>query len=411
MKKLSPSHILNSPASVDKLMTLAARARVRVPFYRERLACVDFSAPDLSLATLPFLEKRDVRASGTTMICPDFSEDRPGAVISFTSGSTGVPLRLVRTKIEIEPSVRAYWRARAAIFPDVLNTTGVVISTSNSSPERHGPKRGPVQLPMAKYTRDDYLDKLISLQPRWLSGPPALLSLLVESMQRSQKRLQTKLAFVESNSDYLGQEMRDRLAAFFECPVVNHYGCEEVLTIAYECPRGNMHLFDSCVVAELLPLPEYNTYEIVVSSLILETMPFLRYRLGDSVRVEEERCTCGNPAPLLGHVQGRTTELIAGTILCGHFFFSHFMHTVLKQTGVNSVLGYQIHQVAMNDFLVQFQLDERVSSQRCEHFQIISAAFREVMARRAPRWTFTFECVDQIALTPRGKVQYFIRHI
>lgn len=406
---LSQSRVLNSSPAAVRLLELAKRASERIPFYQERFGSFDLNRADLS--ALPLLDKNMVRQAGKTMLPPDFCEDRPDVTVAFTSGATGIPLRMVRTKAEMEPSVRAYWRARAAHFPDIMNTTGIFISPIGPRPAKLRSKHGLIAVAMAGYKREDYLDTLISLQPRWLCGTPAFLSLLVENMLYYKRRFQTKLAFVESTSDYLGPEMRTRLAEFFECPVVNHYGCEEVFTIAYECPRGNMHLFDQCVVAELLPLLEGTDYELVVSSLLFETMPFIRYRIGDSIQAEEQTCTCGNPAPLLGKIQGRTTELIAGTIHSGHYFFSHFMHVVLKQTGLHSVVSYQIHQLALTDFLVMLQLEDLASSQKAEQFQIITTAFREVLAKTKPQWTFTFSCVDHIALTPRGKLAYFIRHV
>jgi phenylacetate-CoA ligase len=264
---------------------------------------------------------------------------------------------------------------------------------------------------MTKYQNEEYLDALIQLQPRWLSGHPALLSHVANNMQRYQRRFQTKLAFVESNADYLGPEMRNRLAEVFECPIANHYGCKELLTIAYECPQGKMHLFDQCVAVELLPLPGDQLCEIVASSLILESMPFLRYRVGDSIQPEKQSCSCGNTAPLLGQVQGRMTEFIAGTLLLGHYFFSHCIHWILRAKELSSLLRYQIHQTAMNEFLVLFQFEDQASSQRFEHFEVISTMFSRAMERKMPQWTFTFECVDHIALTPGGKMQYFICHV
>lgn len=411
ISNLSQARVLNSPVAITRLMALAERAREQVPFYRESLAAIDFSRPDLSLSALPLLEKSCARQAGEAMVRPEFLKERPGTSVRFTSGSTGMPLRLVRTKIEMQPSVRAFWRARAAIFPDVLNTTGVFVNEFGLPHDKIKPKPGLLKVPMAGYTKEDYLDTLIGLRPRWLSGSPGLLSLLAENMMRSNRRFQTRLAFVESNSDCLSHEMRTRLAEFFECPVVNQYGCEELLTIAYECPQGKMHLFDHCVVVELLPLPESDAYELVASTLILETMPFIRYRLGDSIQPEENHCTCGNTAPILGQVQGRTSDLIAGTILSGHVLFSQLMHAALQQAGLTSLLRYQIHQTAINDFLVLLQLEDLPHQQKTEHFQIISTALRAVIEEKKSQWTLTFECVDQIALTPRGKVQYFIRHV
>src|SRR5579884_915434 len=282
----SQSRILNSPPAVARLMDLAKRARERIPFYQESLSSIDFSTADLS--ALPLLEKSMVRQAGRTILPPEFREDGPGVSVTFTSGSTGIPLRLVRTKVEMEPSIRAYWRARAAIFPDVMNTTGIIVSPGVQQSTSVKPRSGPILVPMGAYKkREDYLDTIIGLQPRWLSGTPARLSLLVESMLRYKRRFRTKLAFVESDSDCLMPETRARFAEFFECPVVNHYGCHELMTIAYECPRGNMHLVDDCVVAELFPLPESNEHELVASSLIFENMPFIRYRLGDSILTGE----------------------------------------------------------------------------------------------------------------------------
>jgi phenylacetate-coenzyme A ligase PaaK-like adenylate-forming protein len=402
---------LSSTRAISQLLAMAQQAREEVPFYQESLAHVNFTLPVLQLTDLPLLSKETARSAQEKLVKPGYTKGRPGVRIEYTSGSTGMPLLLVRTREEAMRGARVVWRARAEIFPDVMNALGLmIVSEEDATPtlSELGMRQKERKV-ISVSTRDlrpdsvdTYLDLLDYLRPAWLGGPPAILAIVAEGLRRTNRRLRSQLAFVESSSDALSLETRRLLAEVFNCRIANHYGSREVYTIAYECPKGSMHLCEDSIVAEFLPGQSPDEYELVVSSLIFEVMPFIRYELGDVIQLPGNNCICGNSAPLLGLVRGRVGEVIAGTALLGHYVFSEVVEQIFLSLGTSSILEYEVYQTALDSFEVQFVLQNK------ELFREVCSRFRENVACWLPKARFSFESVDHLELLSHGKRKSFI---
>lgn len=409
IQNMSAPHILNSPEAISQLIALASRAYERVPFYRQRFANLDFTS-SLQFTDIPLLCKEDARIEQNRLIRSDHQDYQTGEIIDYTSGSTGIPLRLVRNQAEVMYCARKLWRARSFYLPAVTEEVGVsifpIIQFGTSHVGINYQKKGKVfstTLGLNIEHISSYLDELDALQPAWLNGPPALLAIVAEGLRRNGRRLRRQLSFVESTSDWLSPELRDTLTETFQCRVVNHYGCEETYTIAYECPEGKMHIFDDCVVVELHP-HETGQHEIVVSSLIFETMPFIRYKVGDLIHIDEQPCCCGKSAPVLGQVEGRVSTVIAGTTLPGNHVFYQVV-TWMAKAGFDSIQQYCVHQTSLHHFEVQLVIKDKNGLNK------IAPIFQEMANVWLPRATFAFEAVDTIELTGQGKRQYFVCHV
>lgn len=397
---------LAAPKATTQLFALAGRARETVPYYRASLAEVDFGSPSLRLADLPLLSKELARAAQADLVRPGYTDGRQDVIVEHTSGSTGIPLRLIRTRAEVLRGARALWRLRSEIFPDVMSAPGVQVSASPLITDESPTDRTVVlsAFDLRPDRIDRYLDALDACKPVWLRGHPAVLAVLAEGLRRTRRRLGCKLAFIESNSGWLSFETRNLLAETFDCKVVEHYGTRETYTIAYECPAGTMHLLDDCVVAELLPHPEAHATQLVASSLIFEVMPFIRYQVGDWVEAEASACVCGKASPALRPAGGRGEEMIAGTVLLGTYVF-HVVVTQLARSGVDQIMQYQVIQTGIDRFDVRLVLEEP------ERLNDVAGRFRKEATAILPDAQFCFEALDHIAPTRAGKVQAFVRGV
>ena len=82
------------------------------------------------------------------------------------------------------------------------------------------------------------------------------------------------------------------------------YGCHEIWAIAYECSCGNLHILENNVILEILDEEGkgvgYNQEgEIVLTSLIQKSMPFIRYKIGDRGKIKKSECLCGRTSDVL----------------------------------------------------------------------------------------------------------------
>jgi phenylacetate-CoA ligase len=382
-------------------LAVAARAARNVAFYAERFDAIALDRA--SLMDLPVLTKDEARREQRRMVRPAAPSQR--RVVDHTSGSTGIPLRCVRTESEVLRAATALWRARMAHLPDITSVTGVQVSASELV-QADAPSDRTVRLSAFELHPDrieHHLEAIDAHRPRWLRGHPAVLAVLAAGIRRTCRPLRSPLALVESNSGWLSAETRALLADAFQCPVVNHYGTRETYTISYECPSGRMHLFDDCVVVQVGDGAEREG-EVVATSLIFECMPFIRYAVGDLARLEPAGCACGSPAPVLTPLGGRSGDLIDGTALVGTYVF-HAVVTRLARAGLEDVLQYQVAQTDRRSFHVRLVLADGAAVQRVAH------GFADEARRIIPDAHLSFEAVEAIDPGPGGKPQSFVKEL
>lgn len=130
--------------------------------------------------------------------------------------------------------------------------------------------------------------------------------------------------------------------------VVDSYAATETASIASTCARGGWHLYEDFVIVE--PVDEnyrsvpagVSADKVLVSVLFSRTLPLIRYELTDSIRISDQRCSCGRPFALLEAVEGRTQDTL--TLPGRHGPVA--IHPVVFHTALESVApnGWQVEQ-------------------------------------------------------------------
>ena len=107
-----------------------------------------------------------------------------------------------------------------------------------------------------------------------------------------------------STSENLYDFQRKTIEQAFDCPVINEYGRDAGI-IAYECPKGRMHISAENMIVEILDIQTNQPVEpgkpglVVITDLNNFSMPRLDIRLGDVAALSKEGCECGRTLPLL----------------------------------------------------------------------------------------------------------------
>lgn len=103
-------------------------------------------------------------------------------------------------------------------------------------------------------------------------------------------------------AQYCPVYLRNNLAEKFQLPVYTLYGHPDVLClgIAGECSQQQgLHIQEDHFYPEIIDpytgtvLPDYQTGELVLTTLSREATPLIRYRTGETAVLTHERCTCG----------------------------------------------------------------------------------------------------------------------
>lgn len=148
-------------------------------------------------------------------------------------------------------------------------------------------------------------ERLNRLQPDLLVAPPSVLRVLAE--MQAAGRLQIVPERVVSVAEVLHADDRAALEAAFGGKPAEVYQATEG-SLAATCERGTLHLNEAQVLFEREPLGD-GRFSPVVTDLVREAQPVIRYRL-DDVLVEGAPCPCGRASATLAAIEGRADDVL-----------------------------------------------------------------------------------------------------
>lgn len=387
-----------------------------VPYYKKLFSEIGFLPDRLScledLQKLPFLTKPVIRENIEELK----ASDAQGLARFNTGGSSGEPLIFYIGKERVSHDVAAKWRATRWWDVDIGDAEIVIWGSpiELSAQDRVKQIRDQIlrtRLLQAFEMSDEKLDSFLSVirsrKPRMLFGYPSALSHIARYAEKQGKRMDKlgiRVAFVTSERLYDNQ--REDIQRVFGCKVANGYGGRDAGFIAHECPEGSMHITAEDIIVEIVDgdgnvLPHGEAGEIVTTHLATKDFPFVRYKTGDIGVLSEETCACGRGLPILGEIQGRTTDFIVasdGTVI-------HGLALIYILRDVAEIQSFQIVQESIE--LIRIAI-------------VADASFNEVVAakitqgfhdRLGPSVTVVIEKVEAIMPERSGKFRYVVSRV
>jgi phenylacetate-CoA ligase len=192
------------------------------------------------------------------------------------------------------------------------------------------------------------VDMIERFKPTYMHGYcSGLYALAVHLLERGQGLEDVTLAAVVTESEKLYDFQRQAMTQAFQCPVAEHYGCVELGNVAAEEPGGTMPINEDLYIIE-----PGEGGAAVITNVLEQGYPFIRYRLGDMVELAppaDDRL----PYSRLSRVIGRTVDMIpvpAGGYIHG-VSLAHVIDPHLAK-----VRRYQVHQTAIDRFVVRLAL-------------------------------------------------------
>ena len=159
----------------------------------------------------------------------------------------------------------------------------------------------------------DLVEQLNRFRPAILVGYASLIALLAGEQQAG--RLHIDPALVMPGSEGLPLGGYDTLAEVFGAKVRNAYSACELLQPIGACRYQWLHVNSDWAILEPVDAdyqptpPGQPSHTVLISNLANRVQPFLRYDLGDSVRMRPDPCPCGSPFPAI-RVQGRAADTL-----------------------------------------------------------------------------------------------------
>lgn len=307
----------------------------RVPYVRHLFDAHGLGPGDVrhvdDLPRLPLMDKATIRANTAELKARDARD-----LARFnTGGSSGEPLVFYIGKERVSHDVAAKWRATRWWDVDIGDREIVVWGSPielgaqdrlRALRDRLLRTRLLPAFELSAANMDRFVSTIRDFRPRMLFGYPSSLALIAEhaaAAGTAMDDLGIRVAFVTSERLY--EHQRASIERVFGCPVANGYGGRDAGFIAHACPQGRLHITAEDVVVEVVddaghPLPPGEPGEIVVTHLATADFPFIRYRTGDVGALDPQPCPCGRGLPVLGRLDGRTTDFIVaadGTVMHG----------------------------------------------------------------------------------------------
>ncbi len=404
-----------------RLAELLVHAAARIPFYRERVSGLSPEAirddPLGSLARFPILEKEYIRDNPDSLMC----ETGYRLVRQHTSGSTGMPLSFYRDTDSLGASLATTQLA--------LNWAGV--ERGERRVRLWSPRTDVANRPrlerftdrihdrvlldsylMTDETIREYL-RIIGARPvAALEGYPAAFEEISRFVERH--RLEhPKPRVVISGGSNLYDHMRIRISESYGAPVFEGYGNVEVGLVSAECDgHCGMHVMGETTILEVVdasgrPVEPGVVGELVVTNLWQESMPFVRYRMGDRGIMSDDRCDCGRPYPLVAGVVGRSGQSFVrrnGTLIIPDVF----THIIASEFETPGVRRFQVVQETHDHIVIRFVPERDIEGFPHGVRTGISARIGEVM--HAPcRVDFVVE--ESIETAPSGKYFYALSKV
>ena len=322
---LEPKEVLRS-IQQDRLKELVSHAIQFVPYYRDLAHRRGFRATDVDLETLPelfpILERDEVRSEPGRFISTAFSSRE--TTVASTSGTTGSPLQIVRSKVAVQRNYAFFSRFLAwhGLSPFSRSATfggRALVSSARKSPPFWRPNPGLKDLRFSSYhisseTIPAYLQELARFQPEFIDAYPSAISSLAKGLLATGQPSPIHPVAVITSSETLLPEQRAAIEQAFRCPVADQYGSVELAMFVGQCPRGTYHAAPEYGVLEFVredEPDEDNLASVIATGFLNFAMPLIRYRIGDLVEVGEQApCACGRASQTMKAVAGRLDDVI-----------------------------------------------------------------------------------------------------
>lgn len=155
---------------------------------------------------------------------------------------------------------------------------------------------------------DELLLRLAQQRPTVLIAPAQILALLAQAQLANTIAIAPKV--VISVAEVLSPEDAEVIESAFGVRVDQIYQCTEGV-LGMTCRAGHLHLNESFIHIERDIIDEKSgAFCPVITDLVRETLPIIRYRLDDVLIPDDEPCACGCSSLRLKRIEGRCDDIV-----------------------------------------------------------------------------------------------------
>lgn len=399
---------------MNKLREVLKNAYETVPYYKQYLSNKNISFSEIDIDQFPIINKKHFRSEYNEFLSSSY--DKKDLSCSGTSGSTGIPLKIYKSKSDELNSGLAEWMFRIknyGIKPKDKFCSFHLFRNVEDKAETPLYFESANNLSFSAFALQDihlkkYVELMQEFQPIWFFSMPSSLFILASYMKHNNIKPPSSIKYIELSGEYLLDNQRNLIKNVFNCPTANQYGATEVGVIAMECPHGHLHCLDNNVFLEIINDDKSSLFgEIHITSLNNYAMPIIRYQIGDKgrfVKNTENKCKCNNQGDIIEISAGRIAEYFevdCEKINAGIFYF------IIEKISENLKIDILQFQIIKKGFV--FEVILAVDLETIDREQVIKEFTSFAKNLKLGHFDYNFKFVETIHPNPKiGKQQYFI---
>lgn len=288
---------------------------------------------------IPFSQKDDLRNAYPLgiMACDEDEVVR----IHSSSGTTGTPVIIPYTQKDVDDwaimFARCYETAGITKKDRIQITPGYGLWTAGIGFQAGCEKLGAMAIPMGPGNTEKQLKMMVDMGTTVITATSSYALLLAEEIKKRNLKDKLKLKKGVFGSERWGEKMRKRIHDELGIELYDVYGLTEIygpgIGINCECESG-IHYWDDYIYIEIIDpetgetVPDGEEGEIVITTLVKEGAPLLRFRTHDLSRIIPDKCKCGRCYPRIDIIRGRSDDMFK---VHGVNMFPNQVEDILKQ--------------------------------------------------------------------------------
>ena len=269
---------------------------------------------------LPFSSKDDLRNAYPLGIqaVPDEEVVR----IHSSSGTTGKPVIIPYTAKDVDDwaimFARCYETAGITNKDRIQITPGYGLWTAGIGFQAGCEKLGAMAIPMGPGNTEKQLQMMQDLKSTVITATSSYALLLAEEINKRGLKDKIYLKKGVFGSERWSKKMRAYIQNELGIELYDIYGLTEIYGpgIGINCEKeSGIHYWDDYVYIEIIDpktgrvLPDGEEGEIVITTLVKEGAPLIRFRTHDISRIIPEPCSCGCSYPRIDIIKGRSDDM------------------------------------------------------------------------------------------------------
>jgi phenylacetate-CoA ligase len=361
----------------------AVKTALATPFYKERLNGIGLKNPSdiktlSDMEKIPFTTKNDLRDAFPYGL---LSTGLDNVVrMHASSGTTGIPTVIYHTQADLDAwtdmTVRCL-KAAGCHKGDVFqNMMSYGLFTGGIGLHYGAEKLGMLVIPASSGNTPRQFQLMRDFGTTVVHATPSYMLHMHSKMEeygykRSDFALKRALIGAEPHSE----EIRQKIEKLYGIDAYNSYGLSEMNgpSVAFECVEKNgMHVWEDAYYTEIVDrhtlkaVPDGTEGELVLTIMIRNATPILRYRTRDLTAIIPGDCPCGRTSRRITRIKGRTDDML---IINGvNVFPSQIEEVIMKMPEIGTNYRILVRKSGnLDTLIVQTEVNEKIFTDDTRH--------------------------------------------